>query len=209
MSTSATPQRLTDRKRLAILDAAVAEFRSSGFEATSMDKIAASAGVSKRTVYNHFPSKDELFMHILEQLWERSVALMDLPYQKDQPLRPQLMALMQQKMQLLGDTSFLDLARVAIAETIHSPERAHAIVERMNSREEGVTAWIRAALADGRLKQTDPLLASHMLQGQLKTLAFWPQVTMGQPPLDETSRQAIVVVAVDMFLGYYAADAKA
>ena len=26
-----------------------------------MDRIAAAAGVSKRTVYNHFPSKDELF----------------------------------------------------------------------------------------------------------------------------------------------------
>ncbi|MFJ2682098.1 TetR/AcrR family transcriptional regulator, partial [Pseudomonas sivasensis] len=31
----------------------IAEFRDNGFEVTSMDKIAATAGVSKRTVYNH------------------------------------------------------------------------------------------------------------------------------------------------------------
>ena len=55
------PQRLTDRKRLAILQAAAVQFRAHGFEASSMDKIAAIAGVSKRTVYNYFPSKDELF----------------------------------------------------------------------------------------------------------------------------------------------------
>ena len=59
------PARLTDRKRAAILDAAEAEFRQAGYEATSMDRIAASAGVSKRTVYNHFPSKEVLFAQIL------------------------------------------------------------------------------------------------------------------------------------------------
>src|SRR5476649_1659951 len=75
------PLRLTDRKRQAIVDAAIAEFRAFGFEATSMDKIAATAGVSKRTVYNHFPSKDELFTHILLELWESSAALMAIPYQ--------------------------------------------------------------------------------------------------------------------------------
>ncbi|MFL6609269.1 MAG: TetR/AcrR family transcriptional regulator, partial [Pseudomonas sp.] len=37
------PQRLTERKREAILQAAIAEFRSSGFEVTSMDRIAATA----------------------------------------------------------------------------------------------------------------------------------------------------------------------
>ena len=44
------PQRLTERKREAIVQAAIAEFRVSGFDITSMDKIAATAGVSKRTV---------------------------------------------------------------------------------------------------------------------------------------------------------------
>ena len=67
------PQRLTDRKREAILSAAVEEFRTAGYEATSMDRIAAAAGVSKRTVYNHFPSKDELFGLMLEHLWNRSI----------------------------------------------------------------------------------------------------------------------------------------
>jgi len=197
------PLRLTDRKRQAIVDAAIAEFRAFGFEATSMDKIAATAGVSKRTVYNHFPSKDELFTHILLELWESSAALMAIPYQPGVPLREQLLTLLGQKMSLMHDGYFIDLARVAIAEAIHSPQRAQVMVERLNDKEEGVASWIRAAQADGRLLGADPMLASHLLQGQLKTFAFWPQVTLGQPPLDAATRQWVVETAVDMFLSHY------
>ena len=117
-------QRLTDRKREAIIQAAIAEFRDNGFQVTSMDRIAARAEVSKRTVYNHFPSKDELFAEILAQLWESSQDQLEQDYSRDQPLREQLRALMQVKMAMLNNASFMDLARVAIAETIHSPERA-------------------------------------------------------------------------------------
>jgi TetR/AcrR family transcriptional regulator of autoinduction and epiphytic fitness len=64
------PTRLTDRKRQAILKAAAEQFRACGFDATSVDRIAAAAGVSKRTVYNHFPSKEELFTETLVQLFQ-------------------------------------------------------------------------------------------------------------------------------------------
>ena len=197
------PTRLTDRKRAAILDAAVAEFRQSGYEATSMDRIAASAGVSKRTVYNHFPSKEALFAQILQQLWERSVAGLDLAYRGDRPLRAQLLELVKQKLRLLNDANFTDLARVAIAAGIHSPERAQEMVARMGDREEGLTAWIRAAAVDGRLKTKDPLFASMQLQGLVKGFAFWPQITMGQPPLSPAQQKQVAEAAVDMFLAYY------
>ena len=198
------PQRLTDRKREAIVRAAVEEFRSAGYEATSMDRIAAVAGVSKRTVYNHFPSKEELFALILEELWQSSVASVELPYRADQPLDVQLLQLLRQKLDLLGDVNFIDLARVAMAEIIHSPERAQAIVCRMGEKESGVSAWIRAAIADGRLREVDPEFAGHQLQGLVKSFAFWPQVTMGQAPLAQAERTRVAESAVAMFLGFYA-----
>ncbi|SMR69360.1 MULTISPECIES: TetR/AcrR family transcriptional regulator [Stenotrophomonas] len=201
---SRAPQRLTDRKREAIVRAAVEEFRSAGYEATSMDRIAAVAGVSKRTVYNHFPSKEELFALILEELWHSSVASVELPYRADQPLDVQLLQLLRQKLDLLGDANFIDLARVAMAEIIHSPERAQAIVCRMGEKESGVSAWIRAAIADGRLREVDPEFAGHQLQGLVKSFAFWPQVTMGQAPLAQAERTRVAESAVAMFLGFYA-----
>ena len=115
MTTSNRPPRLTDRKRAAILQAAVAEFRAFGFAGTSMDRIAATADVSKRTVYNHFSSKDELFVAILLQLWEASRALEGVAYDPVRPLRDQLLAFLAQKLRLLADPGFIDLSRVAIA----------------------------------------------------------------------------------------------
>jgi len=90
--------RLTDRKRAAIVAAAIAEFRARGFESTSMDRIATEAGVSKRTVYNHFASKDELFSQILQQLWDSSKALLAVPYRADQPLTAWVYAIARYKL---------------------------------------------------------------------------------------------------------------
>ncbi|SCZ09737.1 MULTISPECIES: TetR/AcrR family transcriptional regulator [unclassified Pseudomonas] len=199
------PQRLTERKREAILQAAIAEFRSSGFEITSMDKIAATAGVSKRTVYNHFPSKEELFADILNRLWNSITAEQDMPYSSQTPLREQLQTLLQAKLHLLADENFLDLARIAIAATIHSPERAQDMVSRMGQREEGLTAWIRQAQADGRLKPVEPAFAAQQMHGLLKTFAFWPQVSMGQPSLTQEEQTRVIESALDMFLSRYQA----
>ncbi|EJM74030.1 MULTISPECIES: TetR/AcrR family transcriptional regulator [Pseudomonas] len=197
------PQRLTDRKREAIIQAAIAEFRANGFDITSMDKIAATAGVSKRTVYNHFPSKEELFAEILNQLWARVTAEQETAYRPDLPLREQMRRMLMAKLQMLGDDNFLDLARVAIAATIHSPERAQNMVERMGKREEGLTVWIRAAQADGRLKPVDPEFAAQQIQGMLKSFAFWPQISMGLPGLSPEMQTTVVDSALDMFLACY------
>ncbi|MEJ6819651.1 MULTISPECIES: TetR/AcrR family transcriptional regulator [Pseudomonas] len=197
------PQRLTDRKREAIIQAAIAEFRANGFEITSMDKIAATAGVSKRTVYNHFPSKEELFAEILNQLWARITAEQTVTYSADQPLREQLQQMLGAKLQMMADDNFLSLARVAIAATIHSPERAQDMVARMGAREEGLTVWIRAAQADGRLKPVDATFAGQQLQGLLKSFGFWPQISMGLPPLDAATQKAVAESALEMFLARY------
>lgn len=204
MNSSTPPQRLTDRKRAAIVEAAIEEFRAAGFEATSMDRIAARAGVSKRTVYNHFPSKEALFAAILRELWDESQTNNGPAYRADEPLRPQLLELLLRKLRLLNDEAFLSLARVAIAAGIHSPERARDMVARLGEREEDLTVWIRAAAADGRLKTSDPLFAALQLQGIVKGFAFWPQVTMGQPPLSKSEQKKVAESAADMFLARYA-----
>src|SRR5277367_2642966 len=114
MNSSTNPQRLTDRKRDAIISAAIEEFLATGYDATSMDRIAARANVSKRTVYNHFPSKEVLFAAILHQLWEARQTGDTPTYRADEPLRGQLLELVMRKLRLLTDESFIALARVAI-----------------------------------------------------------------------------------------------
>ena len=58
-------ERRSVRKRRAILDAATTAFLRHGYLGTSMDEIAALAGVSKQTVYKHFADKERLFSEIV------------------------------------------------------------------------------------------------------------------------------------------------
>lgn len=199
-----TPIRLTDRKRSAILAAAAEQFRVHGYEAASMDAIAALAEVSKRTVYNHFSSKEELFAETVMQMFESSAGELELGYRPERSLRAQLVELMALKMRTLADPEFIALARVAIGEAIHAPERTLPILARLGEREEGVTAWIRAAQADGKLKAGDPSFAATLLQGQIKTFAFWPQIAMGAAPLAPQEQERVIDAAVSMFLSYFA-----
>jgi AcrR family transcriptional regulator len=60
-----------ERRRPLVLDAAHDLFLASGFEGTSMDAIAAAAGVSKPVVYDCFGSKDALFTAMLDREEER------------------------------------------------------------------------------------------------------------------------------------------
>jgi AcrR family transcriptional regulator len=54
------------RTRSAILEAAHQVFATDGYEATSVDKIAAQAGVAKGAIYHHFSTKAALFEAVLE-----------------------------------------------------------------------------------------------------------------------------------------------
>ncbi len=53
--------------RRQILDAAGASFYENGFQAIGVDALAERAGVSKMTLYRHFPSKDDLIVSVLNE----------------------------------------------------------------------------------------------------------------------------------------------
>ncbi len=52
------------RKHRLIMEAATAVFLKKGYLGASMDEVAATAGVSKQTVYKHFADKGRLFREI-------------------------------------------------------------------------------------------------------------------------------------------------
>jgi TetR/AcrR family transcriptional repressor of mexJK operon len=58
----------SQRKRQAILDAAEAVFLRDGFVGANIDEVAQLSGVSKQTIYNHFGSKEELFVALVTSM---------------------------------------------------------------------------------------------------------------------------------------------
>ena len=67
------PRQLLDRaaRRETILKGAAAAFARQGYAATSMEDVAAAAGITKLIVYRHFTSKEELYDAVLEGVSER------------------------------------------------------------------------------------------------------------------------------------------
>jgi AcrR family transcriptional regulator len=72
-----TQEQRRTRTRAAVLDAAAKSFALSGFHGTSVDDIAEAAGVSKGAIYYSFPSKDDLFVALLEQRTQAWVTAMN------------------------------------------------------------------------------------------------------------------------------------
>src|ERR1700687_6342129 len=70
---AAAPLTRSARKRQTILAASQALFLSNGYQCTSVDQIAASAEVSKQTVYKHFGDKQELLLAIVNGALEATV----------------------------------------------------------------------------------------------------------------------------------------
>lgn len=58
----------TDRSRNLILDAAGEAFRELGFAGTSMEEIATRAGLTRKTVYNLFSSKEEIALRLVARV---------------------------------------------------------------------------------------------------------------------------------------------
>lgn len=72
-------------KRDQIIDAALELFLDGGFDAVSMDAIAAKANVSKRTVYAHFDGKEALFSATMSAHCEMQA---NMPLSGDPPVGP-------------------------------------------------------------------------------------------------------------------------
>ena len=63
MSTTRMPR---EQRRSQLLELATTVFTENGFQATSMDDIAAAAGVTKPVLYQHFDSKETLYIEVID-----------------------------------------------------------------------------------------------------------------------------------------------
>ena len=69
MATAVSPTRMTGaQRRQRILDVAAELFAARGYHSTSVAEIAAAAGITKPVLYDHFASKQQLFIELMEDI---------------------------------------------------------------------------------------------------------------------------------------------
>jgi len=120
-TTSSPPRKLKCEQ---ILQGALTVFLEHGYAGTSMDRVAAVAGVSKQTIYSHFQDKQGLFTALIERMMidRFRVEFGSEPLQGEPAML--LRRLAETFLTKMGDAEFIAFFRLVIAESARFPELA-------------------------------------------------------------------------------------
>ncbi|MFQ6538212.1 MULTISPECIES: TetR/AcrR family transcriptional regulator [Aphanothece] len=187
----------TLRKRNAILEGARREFLRHGYAATSMDRVARAAAVSKATVYSHFSDKEALFRALTEQLvGERLSELFGASPREALPSEPAA-ALRELAARCLasreGQPPFLSFLRLVIGESERFPELARTFVAQLERTGVAQVVHLFEALPAG----PDAEMRARVFMGALVHLILMQDLLHGREvaPVD---RQTYAAVLVDL-----------
>jgi TetR/AcrR family transcriptional repressor of mexJK operon len=151
-------------KRLAILSAGRDLFLSNGYQGTSVDQIAASAEVSKQTVYKHFGDKRELLLNIVNEALDGTVT----PFREriaalagTTDLEADLTALAADYLRAVLQEPVVQLRRLVVGEANRIPELAQLYYNEAPARTLAAFADCFSALhGRGLLRIPEPAVAA-------------------------------------------------
>jgi AcrR family transcriptional regulator len=190
-------------RRQAILVAAKDVFFEEGYQLASMDRVAERAGVTKRTVYAHFGSKQALFGSVVEMACANVVDR--LPRAETLPDDPRLglPEILHQSRMEMGGAGCVSLQRIVAAEAERHPEFARILAEAFAEGEAILAAALARWVHAGRLKSHDVDVAARMLNDQVAYATSFRGLIAAAP--DEPGAKAAVDEAVALYLGAYLA----
>ncbi len=193
----------SELKRAAIINAAKLAFKEYGVQGTSMDKLAEMAQVSKRTVYNHFATKEALLMYLVADLWQKSEQQVNVRYQSSSDLHAQLAELLLAEIQFICTQEHMDISKVAIGHFFYDSEALHKEFEKMSCQEDAMMRWINDAISDDKLIVTDTEFALNQLHSLVKGGCFWPQLFQMENDFTQDKQQFLAQETAAMFLARY------
>lgn len=194
--------KLSEQKRIHILDAAEQLFFDKGVANSSMDEVAKTAGVSKRTVYNHFETKDVLFYAIIERMMGLLNSASTIEFDPKVSLKAQLIKIAEQECDLFKSDNFLRVAKIAFMQMMQQPEFA----KQLSNNKIGCMAYFEQFLADAenaqKVRVDDKALAATQFVYLLKSHIFYPRLYGFDVP-NEQHENYLIEQTVALFLARY------
>jgi TetR/AcrR family transcriptional regulator of autoinduction and epiphytic fitness len=166
-------KRDTSQKHKIILEGAIQVFIENGFEVSSMDKIAEVAGVSKRTIYNHFNSKEVLFQAIVADFLKQREAIKPIKYSTKLSLGDQLKEFARAELYLIDDPTRRGLSKLFTSVFLMDVEFGKATRSQYNPHQP-LILWLESAKADGKLNYQSPELAARIFYGMVEGCLTYP-----------------------------------
>ncbi|WP_162906506.1 TetR/AcrR family transcriptional regulator [Algihabitans albus] len=148
--------RLRPEKRRAILDGAAHVFMRDGFGLAGIDDIVAEAGVSKRTLYAHFPSKEALFGAIVEEWCASLLTPLREAGIRHRDTRETLVDLGRMFLDVILSPEGVQLYRVVIAEAPRFPDLGRVFYESGHQpAAQLLSSYLRTRIEAGEFREFD------------------------------------------------------
>ncbi len=193
-------------KNEAIRDAAINLFLEKGFDGTSMDEIARSAGVSKQTVYSHFSSKEQLFTSAIQTKIQEYVPSVALASIENHTLEADMLAVSRAMYDLLVSEEGIKVFRLLNSAAPQGPKLAQlfwdAGPEEMLLR---ICVFLESWVKKGALKIDNTETAATHLISLLKGQHHFQSAIGLISEISEQESQAHVEDVVKIFLKLYRA----
>ncbi len=194
------PRQLSPEKAEAILTGGMQEFLAHGYAGTSMDRIAAVAGVSKATVYSHFRDKEGLFTALIEQSVQgkfRSIFEHSSDLQAEPKIFLRELAIRFSDMST-NEPQFLNFMRLIIGESGRFPPLAQAFVRNVERTSFQMLHQYLAACP--QLKLADPEASARIFIGALVHFEIVQEMLHGKD-IVPMERDRLINNLVDSILG--------
>lgn len=205
LSSFVTPPNRPERKKsaaktAAILTGAMQEFLTNGYAATSMDKVAATAGVSKATVYSHFQDKEGLFSALVQQMAADKFSTASFDPRDENALQGDPRTVLTQlATEVLDKAScapqFSEFMRLIIGESSRFPELSMPYIQ--NVAKPVIDSLTRYLNAHPELKLNDPEAAARTFMGTLIYFVMLQRV-LGADEVMPMESDRIVTTLVDL-----------
>ncbi|NBJ13880.1 TetR/AcrR family transcriptional regulator [Microvirga arsenatis] len=190
-------ERLTEH----IVEVAARFFLEQGFDATSIDQIAAAAKISKRTLYARFPTKADLFEAVIVTAYEASIRSMEKAERKAGTTQDRLYALSLSLWADLSTAESIARDRLVIAEAVRFPHMAQIMNNAGVQRAAQIVEHILLdGIAAGEIRQLDARFAAEQFFNAV-LLGARQRVLIGlEPPELTYIRKRQLQRSVELFL---------
>lgn len=188
----------------AIVAAACRAFLEQGYDGTTMDLVAAEANVTKKTIYNHFPSKEALFEAVAASFCDKISSSVNLDSARNADVASSLKSFCHSLIGTLALPPGMDIYRLAIAQCRRFPEFGQNLISIGVARIEApLVAFLNSKSAEEKLSFEDARLAARHLLGELTIVTH--RALLGQEiPLQSSSLDRYVSDVVVRFCKTYA-----
>ena len=200
-SKEAGPRARRGGSREAIVEAAERLFLERGFGSVSMDELAEAAGVARRTLYNQFSSKEEIFREMLLGVSRQIEDAFPSGVETQGDVEDVLRMVARMILELHKHMEYLGFLRMVVADSRQFPWIAEEFATIIDPQTERLVRYLAHLTSLGILNCRNPLLAAHQFMGMLNELSLWPWM-MGREGLPVSAEDA-VEETIRMFLRHY------